>query len=539
MKKSLVTILILMNLTVVHAQKDTLFYFVVPEVADLAGFTQVLDRPVHLQIASYSQPAVVTISQPANPSFPLQTINIPADTAYTFNLTPWINSLENSPGDVILNSGLNIQSTSLITAYYEVNSQCFCNPEIFVLKGQSAFGNDFWIPSQNFIDNTQGFWPVSYSAFDIVATQNNTSVTITPSHDIIGHTADSTFTINLNEGQTYCAKAISHLASQHLNGSRVISDNPVAITIKDDGINGGLVYGGICADLGGDQIVPTSMLGMDYIAINSFLSPPGDQLFVLATIDTTIIFQNGFPVDTINAGETRQYDVGDSSTFIHTTHPTSVLQLSGIGCETGLEILPPINCTATDSIRINRSTWEFYYVNLLVPNGGQNNFLVNGITGIINDSIFKQVPGTNGQWLSGQYSINTSLLLPYYSVSITNPSTFYISVIHGDSTTGARFGHFSGFSCPVFSGINELNTSQEMLLYPNPATNDFTVETGDNSELFNLAVYDTYGKLVFAKTNLHSGYRVSTTNWAHGLYSVVVQKGSKATTLRMVILMQP
>ena len=44
------------------AQLDTLFWFVAPEVAQNHG-----DRPIVFRFASLNTPAVVTISQPANP----------------------------------------------------------------------------------------------------------------------------------------------------------------------------------------------------------------------------------------------------------------------------------------------------------------------------------------------------------------------------------------------------------------------------------------------------------------------------------------
>lgn len=449
MKRILFFTLIVLNMIFATAQTDTLFYFAAPEVAQ---HNRNFDRPIVFRITSYQQPATVRVSQPANPSFPVQTVTIPTGSLSTVNLTTWIDQIENKPSNSVLNYGLKIQSTAPITVYYEVVSeQCDCNPEIFVLKGQSAQGVDFWIPSQNLAGNNQSFFPITNSSFDVVATKTNTVVTIVPSRNIVGHPAGIPFSINLNEGQTYSAMATSGLAIEHLNGSRVTSNFPVAITIKDDGMNYSIF--GTCSDLGGDQIVPTPAFGTEYIATKGYLNSPGDQIFILATQNNTIVSQNGNPVDTIDAGETRQLGVGDSSTYVKASQPVSLLQISGIGCEMGIDILPQINCTGSDSIALARSTSEAFYVNLLVPNGGQNNFRVNGQAGIITNSIFKVVPGTNGQWFSGRTSLSTSVLPVGGSVLINNPSKFHLSVIHGGSTTGARFGYFSAFSCPLQSPL--------------------------------------------------------------------------------------
>ena len=443
MKNLIVIIALLLSTTLIRAQTDTLFWFAAPEVTIGSA---IFDRPIKLRITSYSQASVVTISQPASGTFPAQIVNIPSNSLVSVDLTTWINSIENKPPNTILNYGLKIQSTNPISVYYEVvSANCLCSPEIFVLKGQTALGIDFWIPSQNLVNNDQQYPPITNSSFDIVATEDNSIVTITPSHNITGHTANIPFSIILNKGQTYSAMATSGLAAQHLHGSRVISNKPIAITIKDD-VMQGFMYGS-CSDLGGDQIVPTSALGTEYIAIDGFLNNIGDQIFILGTEDTTTVSQNGILVNTINAGQTIQLDVGDSATYIQTSHPVYVLQISGYGCEMGLDILPQINCTGSNNIALARSTSESFFINLLVPNGGQNNFLVNGVSGIINGATFKQVPGTNGQWLSGQTLLSTGTFPVGSTAMISNSSTpFHLSVIHGGSSTGTRFGYFSGFA---------------------------------------------------------------------------------------------
>jgi hypothetical protein len=441
MKIKLLTIAMLLSATFAEAQTDTLFWFAVPEITRGASD---LDRPIKLRMTSYAQAAIVTISQPASPLSPTIAIPVPAGTLQSLDLTTWIDSLECKPSNTILNYGLKIQSTNRVSVYYEVAS--IANPEIFVLKGQTALGNTFWIPSQNLIGNSQSYSPTTNSSFDIISAQNNNIVTITPSNAIDGHPSDTSFSIILNEGQTYSARAVSGLAAQHLGGSRVTSTYPVAITIKDDVLYYPAI--GPCVDVGGDQIVPTKVLGMEYIAINGSLTMD-DPVFVLAIMDSTVISQNGNVIDTINAGQTRMLSAGDSATYIQTSHPSSILQVSGSGCEFGIDILPQLICTGSDSVVIARSNSQPFFINLLTQNGGQNGFLVNGSPGLIDSSIFKKVPGTNGQWLSAQTSLSTAILPVGGSVLISNPlMLFHLSVINGGTGTGASFGYFSDFACP-------------------------------------------------------------------------------------------
>lgn len=193
------------------AQIDNEFWFVAPYVYD-AGRN--FDKPIVLQMATSSAAATVTVSMPANPAFTPITTNIAANSALSLDLTTWINQIENTPANTVLNRGLLIKSTADITAYYDVvSSYCNCDPEIFSLKGKNALGTEFYISSQYTYDESVPYSPGATNAFDIVATQNNTHVNITPTKDIVGHQANIPFSITLNAGQTYSAVAVSGAAA--------------------------------------------------------------------------------------------------------------------------------------------------------------------------------------------------------------------------------------------------------------------------------------------------------------------------------------
>ncbi len=425
------------------AQTDTTFWFVAPEVS--AGYAN-FDRPIVFRITSYTLPATVTVSQPAAGGMPTQTVNIAANSTQSVDLTNWLNNIENKPANTTLNYGIKISSTSDISVYYEVvSTQCACNPEIFVLKGQNAIGTDFLIPSQNFLDNNSGYSPQPYSAFDIVATQNATTVTIIPAQPIVGHSAGVSFNITLNAGQTYSATATGQLPAQHLMGSSVTSDKPIAITYKDD-LMSGTPYGG-CADLGGDQIVPINLLGTEYIAVDGFLNSPGDKIFVLATQNATSVSVNGVNVSTLNTGQTYSQFITGASIYIQTSAPVYVLQMSGFGCEVGLDILPPIVCTGSFSVSFTRSTTESLYITLLVESGGQGNFLFNGGGGVINSGMFSAVPGTGNQWYAAQILLTLAQTPLGQASNVSNTtSLFHLGFIHGGAGSGCRFGYFSNFN---------------------------------------------------------------------------------------------
>ena len=345
-------------LTGINAQKDTEFWFVAPEITN-NGVN--FDRPVAFRFSTYGAAAVVTISQPANPAFPIQTLNIAANTSGVLLLPPLFQFVENTPPNTVLNYGFLIESTSPITAYYEVIGDAPNNPELFSLKGRNALGTTFFTPFQNVTFNSPMHSPLPHAAFDIVATEDNTTVTITPTRPIVGHAANLPFNIVLNRGQTYYGEATGQLAAQHPTGSKIVSDKPIAVTVKDDLLDGDFLYGGFCRDLMGDQIVPVEKVGTRYVVRKGLLN--GNEFaFVVATQDATEVKLDGIVAGTINTGQQLNLSITDGGHFLEAYAPVYVLQMTGNNCELAGEILPALDCSGSNAVRFVRSTNEPLYL---------------------------------------------------------------------------------------------------------------------------------------------------------------------------------
>ena len=420
------------------AQIDTEFWFAAPEVSSSSNF----DKPAVLRISSFKESSTVTISQPANGGMPPQTITLAANSSLNVDLTAWLDFIECKPGNAIQNKGIKITATAQISVYYEVNNDGK-SPELFVLKGKNALGNEFYISSQNFGSNNALYNPVPYSSFNIVATEDNTSVTITPAKNIVGRTAGTPFTITLNKGQTYAAIATSQAATQHLEGSRVSASKPIAITLADDLIS---APGNTCADLIGDQTIPISILGTEYIAVKGSLFASLEKLFITATVNGTTLFQDGNLVATLASGQTFQLNFINASTYIRSSQPVYVYHLSGIGCEYGSAILPPLVCTGSLAVTYTKSVDRLLYVNVIVKNGGQGSFKVNNNKTVITADKFAPVPGTSNLWqyatilLPGSYRVDST-------ISITNSLTFFhLGILLGSEREGTSYGFFSSFN---------------------------------------------------------------------------------------------
>jgi uncharacterized protein (TIGR02145 family) len=426
------------------AQTDTEFWFVAPEVSKNGGSN--FDIPIYLRITTFNDPATVTVSEPANPGFTPIVINIPANGFSTADLSAFLDVIENKPANTVLNYGLHIVSTNPVSIYYEIASTyCSCNPELYTLKGKNAVGSDFLIPTQNFFSNSGSYTPTPYNAFDIVATEDNTTVTITPSKDIVGHPQNIPFEVVLNQGQTYSALATSQLAANHLFGSKVTSTKPVAITMTDD-----LLWGIVgCADIIGDQIVPVGITGKEYIAVKGNLTNDGNRAFILATQDNTQVFIDGNPIPaaTLNIGQIYNDDILNSSTYIVSDKPVYVFQTSGFGCELGGALLPPIFCTGSTRVVFARTTDQQLGLVITTHNGDQGNFLVNGDPTMITAGNFLPVPGTGGNWVTANLTLSLLQIPVGTIVSVTNTSgTFHLGLMIGNAGGGCSYGYYSDFS---------------------------------------------------------------------------------------------
>ncbi len=416
-------------------QRDTLFWFVAPHITP--GHSS---GPMMLRIASFSDAARIVIDQPANTSFVPIEINLPANGTQSVNLTAHSSTILNYPPAQILTYGIRIRSTADIFVYYEVNRPD--NPDIFSLKGQNALGNRFFVPIQNTY-NSGNYNPPARAGFDIVATEDNTVVSITPKHDAVGHPAGISFDITLNAGQTYSLEAVSPLSSLKLSGSLIESSKPIAVTMKDDSSRG---PAGTCSDLGGDQLVPTHVLGTEYVVVRGFLNLH-DHVYILATEDDTDIFINGNFTSTIQQGDLYAMLLPADAMHIRTDHPVYVSHLSGYGCETGAAILPKLNCTGSLEVSFVRSSNNGFFLNVCTAAGNETAFSLNGNTSIVHAGLFQDVPGTNGGYKFARIQLNTSQVpLGVFSTLKNSTGVFSMGIVNGSPDGGTRYGYFSDFA---------------------------------------------------------------------------------------------
>lgn len=403
-------------------QIDTAFWFAVPHIThDHAG------RPIKLCVTTLGEQATVTVTKPASGNAVVGSFTVPANSSQSFQLVGGNqNDLSNIAQfecnhNATSNYGLYIHSTAMVNAYIAVQNN---NSEIYALKGGNALGTRFFIPMQYQYPNANAYSDARNSV-EVIATENNTSVTITPSYALYGgtHPANVPFTVNLNKGQVYSFASSSQTGANHLCGTIVTSTKPIVVDVSDDSAT----PNGSNQDLVADQLVPEDYAGSEYIVIpspaaaNNTITGSGmsDYAFVFALEDNTdvvVYSMNGSNLSqteytNLSRGDKRSYHfTNNNPIFIWARHfeddgtvtekPVFVFQVTGAGNELGGTQLPHIRCTGSTAAAYmplahpqGAAHVKHLFLTLICEEGFTGGFQINGVSSIA-ASEWQSVPGS-------------------------------------------------------------------------------------------------------------------------------------------------
>jgi gliding motility-associated-like protein len=437
------------------AQIDTTFWFAAPWVTP----DHAQNFPMAFHISTFNNPTVVRLRQPASTYD--TTFTVPANSLFSKHVTHILSQVESKPADDnSLTTGFEITSDFPIVAVYDFLSSGN-NPETYSLKGQNGLGLEFVTPFQTSWNNKilgsdnngDGVVTQPKQMFSIVATEPNTTIYITPRCITVGlHPANVTYSVVLPlAGSVYtCENNVQNTSvpGNSLAGSIVVSDKKIAVTVSDDSVNPS--GGGGCYDMLGDQLVPTDVIGKEYIVNKGFLNAGSDEsAYVTATENfTTISIEdiNGITTTILNQGDTYQYSITEQLTHVIADKNVYVNHMSGYGCELGSAILPPINCAGSSSVSFPRTNSFSFLLDIVCPAGSEGDFLVNGSATIVQATDFSPVPGTGGLFVGAQISVPTSTIPSGSSNFISNSSElFSLGIINGGATGGCLYHYLSSF----------------------------------------------------------------------------------------------
>ena len=465
--------------TTLFAQVDTDFWFVVPELSH-RGNTG--GTPGTLRIATLELDATVTIEMPANPAFTPIVLNILANDEAAVDLTNLIDYLPGNAGVTGLENkaltpnginpfGLHITATNMINVYWEVNY--IYGADIWTLKGSNGLGTLFFTPFQTEYPNHFTAMP-SYSAIDVVAPQDNTTITFTlpdgvgasygePMSTIPASTPGSTISVDLDRGETFSLFPFlkSTAVADKLAGTRISSNNPIAVVLKDDNLN--------TASQGrstmGDQIVPVDVTGDTYV-VPAMGNP--NLTFIVATQDNTNIYINapGTPpvlYATLMAGDQVRYQLPNNTIMVISSKngifappgPSFyVYHIARNGMTRASALLPPIGCTGNTQLAFTRAreaVREDFYFFLLTEDENVDEFWIDGAPADPN-----VIPNDPSRWtqLGNGWSAYKSSNIPARRLAIgqhlveNTGGIFHLGIINGFTSAingDLLYGYFSDY----------------------------------------------------------------------------------------------
>lgn len=229
---------------------------------------------------------------------------------------------------VNVNSGINnlglVVTAADSIAVYALSNVIHSSDATTVIP-KPALGTEYLIAGYN---NTYATFP---SCFLIEATEDNTTLEITPSVHSNGHVAGVPFSITLNKGQTYYVKAdnIGNNTEDDVSGSFVSVTNgckPIAVF---SGVEAAQVPIGFeSGDILYEQLFPISSFGKQFITSTI----RGRNMYVgrvYAAYDSTKVFIDGVLFATLNKGKVYEFiSPQNLPKYIATSKPAEVMMFA-------------------------------------------------------------------------------------------------------------------------------------------------------------------------------------------------------------------
>ena len=271
-------------------------------------------------------------------------------------------SAQHFTSDAKENKGIHITAAEEVSVY-GLNRET-STTDAYVGIPVDAIGNNYLVMSWKGINNGQR------SQLGIVATQNNTSVTIT-------QPGGSPNTISLNEGETYAVYSINDLS-----GTYIQANKPVSVFGGNECTNVPIGY--VYCDHLVEQLPDITSWGKRFITVPLKTRLNGDTWRILAAEDGTIVKINGTTVATLAKGEYYTRQIVDASE-ITSTKPVLVAQFSnssswdGVTSDPFMMIVPPAEQFLTSyTVSTPASGFSGNYLNIAAPTAAVGSIRLDG-----------------------------------------------------------------------------------------------------------------------------------------------------------------
>ncbi|HSS19125.1 MAG TPA: PKD domain-containing protein [Pyrinomonadaceae bacterium] len=315
--------------------------------------------------------------------------------------------------DTIQSKGIHIVSQDPISVV-SMNNFSFTSDAFLALPAE-ALGTDYIVLGYANGTNIQG------THFGMVATQNGTSVTITPSVTTGSRLAGVPFVITLNQGQTYYLRNDVAGRENDLSGTLVSASKPVAVF---GGHKSGSVPDNVLfADHLVEQLPPTNTWGKHFVTMPYKTRTGGDTFRFMAAGDATSVYVNGQRVALLNRGQFHERII-DGPAYIVSDKPILVAQYSNgafydhLTGDPSMAIIPPYEQYLNSYVVANPDFGNVQFLNVIAPTSTVGSVILDGAA--IAASTFTPI-STSG-FSGAQISVARG------AHQLTGPSAFGVSV---------------------------------------------------------------------------------------------------------------
>ncbi len=412
----------------------------------------------------------------------------------------------------ISNFGLKITTSSNVKAF-AVHYRLYFS-EATMLLPATMLGTNYTVMAG---EDFQGD-PGAYSSFVVTATEDNTTIEITPAALTAGlRPPGLPFTVTLPEqGNSYQVHS-----NGDLTGSKVVAA---------DGKKVAVFGGALKANIGDcfadshlyEQMHPNSRAGSSFGFI-PFSGQDYSVLKVVAIEDGTEIFMNGNQQANLNEGDFFEMEIS-AATVIEASKPVFAYQLnpgqdcmsSGIG-DPNLLQLAPLNMKMTNANF--RNLTEF---------GGNFVSFTNQYVTIVAETNMTGMIELDGNMIGNDFDAIPNF--PEYSfVSVAlNSDMSELNCPEGCLAYAYGFGDYDAYTYhlnydePVMVSSTEEAAEDVPDVFPNPVSNIINIEYKDiNSGV--LSIYDLSGRSIFNKIIKNNIDRIVVEDWPAGVYWLQVE----------------
>jgi len=424
--------------------------------AEAPGNTQ--NQVVYL---SAEAAATVTVSIPATGWS--QTVNIPANTVDASISIPktGVNDARLT-AEGLFNKGIHVQSDMPIVAY--THQYGLVSSAATMLMPVETFGYTYY--SLNFTQISN--YPDCYSWFYVVASEDNTTIQITPSDTTQGGwLKNQTYEVNLNRGQVYnvFGKKTGTYTGKDLTGSKIVSVNGADGKCHPIAVFSGSSRNVVCDGNGGEfmqqQIFPAIAWGTRYATYhitnginNPVFTPFLNHYRILVRDAATVVKRNGIILSGLINNCYYEFS-SNSGDYIESDKPILVAQYTVNSNEcvannntiTGdpeMIYLSPIEQGVKSAIfyTTRNQAIDYNFVSIIVPTQAIHSLKVDGVA--VGSADYITHPNNN------QYTVAVKRILGAAAQHAVTADAPFIATVYGS-------GNYESYGYNVGTMINNLN----------------------------------------------------------------------------------